>query len=84
MYFIDPHAEMRLYKLEQERLARRLELLRALETGSADANPVAQLARSLATIARRVRGGSVQVTPEPTPLSQHRDEAVACADELAA
>jgi hypothetical protein len=84
MYFVDPYAEMRLYKVKQERLAQRLELLRVLGVQTQSGSPVTRLMQSLAMAARRIRGGSFRVTPAPTPLSQHRDTAAACRDELAA
>jgi hypothetical protein len=84
MYFVDPHAEMCLYRIEQARLTRRLELLRALNTGNTNSNAVASLVRSLASAIRRVRGGSDRVAPVPTPITQHREGTAARHDGLAA
>jgi hypothetical protein len=84
MYFVDPHAEMCLYKLEQERLTQRLEVLRGLESNNLPTNAIVRLTRSLASTVRRARQGSSIVSTAPTPLSQHQDAASACRDELAA
>jgi hypothetical protein len=84
MYFVDPHAEMRLYQIEQARLMQRLELLRALNDGNTKSNAVAGLVRSLASIIARMRGGSDRVAPVPTPITQHREGATARNDGLAA
>jgi hypothetical protein len=84
MYFVDPNAEMCLYKIEQERRAQRLELLRLLRTQSQTVSAISRLAQLLATAARRMSGGSSPVAPAPSSLSQHREAASAYTDELAA
>jgi hypothetical protein len=84
MYFVDPYAEMRLYKVKQERLAQRLELLRVLGTHASNGNAVARLAHSLASVARRIRGGAPLAASAPTPFSQSRPATSSGCDDLAA
>jgi hypothetical protein len=86
MYYLDPMGELTLSKLREERLNRRLELMRLLASPDGEATDRSVLVRlvgSLGAATRRLRG-KYTATPATLVVASGLDSARADSDRLAA